>query len=176
MTASDEWDWLDDDLRADLAAILHRAGPWWLSTLGMSTLGVIWQEAELRRDLIGDREPNFTGLLAPLEQHRLRQEALEQEALERAELARAAERHIVAELSELARRIEAVPVRLFEVGWLAHGRLRLLAASGDGPVAGRFGEWPRPELTGIPIVERNDLAPDAWRLLEDGDTVREGTL
>lgn len=65
-----------------------------------------------------------------------------------------------------------VPSRL-EVGALVHQRLKELASpQSETPL------WPSPSaMYGITVVPREDLEPDAWRLLDtDGAEMQSGRL
>lgn len=84
------------------------------------------------------------------------------------------------QLHELVRTIAIEPLpprRTLEVGWLAGARLRMLGRAGDGPVPRRFTRDGLMDiLTGIPVVQRQSLPADAWRLMEGDTVIDEGTL
>ena len=75
-----------------------------------------------------------------------------------------------AELTALAATLPPPPRRVLEVG---PGVLTALRLASPTPTREPCS---LDALTGIPIHETNDLAPGAWRLLENDEVIQEGTL
>lgn len=108
------------------------------------------------RDLIGDKEPNVTGLLANMPEGQIPRLPPADEML--------------AQIAEIATGMDPPAARRMEVGNLSRFRL----AVGSAPMSPLDMQV---MLFGIPIVETDKLGPDGWRLLgDDGQVIKQGTL